>query len=110
MGNGPTPFVCLECPLLETLELMTTGLGVLVPEKVVSPMTLTDDSDTKAAVIDAGCAEMGTGPMYPPLPVDAELLLDLLLLVLKPDSVLLFRPFVPVPVWPAPVASLPVEL
>ena len=91
-------------------------------------MRLTDDSDAKAAVIDAGCAEMGTGPLYPPPPAEAELLLGLLLMVVKPDAVLVFgAPFPldalgafdheltlavptaePEPVEPAPPVPMPV--
>ncbi len=100
MGKGPTPLVFCECPLLETLELISIGVGVVVPVNVVSPMTLTDDWDAKAAVIDAGSAEMGTGPMYPPPPVEAELLPGLLFTVVKPDAVLvLVIPFPLNVVW-----------
>ena len=90
-------------------------------------MMLTDDSDAKAAVIDAGCAEMGTGPMYPPPPAETELLPGLPLTVVKPDAVFVVgipcpvepvepapaEPVVPVPAPaladPLPVEPLPVD-
>lgn len=66
-------------PLLETLELISTAIGVVVPVKVVSP-----------DVIDAGSGEIGTGPMYPPLPVGTALLPESLFSVVKPEAVLMF--------------------
>lgn len=114
--------------MLETLELSVTGVGVVVPVKVVSPITLTEDSDARAAVIDAGSAERGTGPMYPPPPAESELLPGLLFTVVKPDAVLvlsvppldadwpfdpelaLLVPLVePEPVGPAPAEPMPLE-
>ena len=128
MGNGPTPLVSLEWPLLETLKLIVTGVGVVVPVKVVSPTTLTDDSDATAAVIDADCAELGVGPRDPPSPAETELLPGLLTTVVKPDAVSVFGMKFPLdalcacdpklalvvpiselePGKPAPIESLPV--
>ena len=54
-------------------------------------MTLIDESDANAAVMDAGSAEIRTGPMYPPYPPlegEAALLPELLFVVVKPDAAL----------------------
>ena len=48
--------------MLETPELYVSYTGVVVPEYVVRPITLTEDCDAKAAVMVAGSAEIGTGP------------------------------------------------
>ena len=67
-------------PLLETLELISTAIGVVVPVKMVSP-----------DVIDAGSGEIGTGPTYPPLAAGTALLPELLFSVVKPEAVLVFE-------------------